>query len=138
MSWPKDRNLNSQSKMPHFLYITLTSNLNITKTFWQQIFKKKHFCPACEVHVAPVVYWRQGEAGRSPGSSHNLKKIFKLFQRTVVKRIKHLNRINFLDLKHQIDQMLLSPRQLYCLQQYIDKQYNNHAKMASYLDLFYC
>ena len=50
-----------------------------------------------------VVYWRQGEAGRSPGSSHNLKIFFQLFQCTVVKRIKHLNRINFLDLKHQID-----------------------------------
>ena len=23
-----------------------------------------------------VVYWRQGEAGRRPGSSHNLKKFF--------------------------------------------------------------
>ena len=48
-----------------------------------------------------------------------------------------MNRINFLDLKHQIDQLLLSTSQLYCLQQYIDK-YNNHAEMASYLDLFYC
>ena len=49
-----------------------------------------------------------------------------------------MNRINFLDLKRQIDQMLLSLRQLYCLQQYYIDNYNNHAEMASYLYLFYC